>query len=154
MVDFGSGQDRSDFETAGVVVLRRGFQKSENAGRGRKMPFMDGHYLTLDAIKEGAMLNLTAVLEHSATELPDKTAIVLGDQRFSYTQINAAANQVANGLTAAGITRGDKVALSCPNLPYFPMIYFGILKTGAAVVPLPEQGGRGERSRRDRDPRA
>ena len=46
------------------------------------------------------------------------------------------ANQVANGLIAAGISKGDKVALSCPNLPDFPMIYFGILKTGAAVVPL------------------
>jgi long-chain acyl-CoA synthetase len=82
------------------------------------------------------MLNLAAVLEHSATELPEKAAIVFGDKRFSYKQINAVANQVANGLAAAGITKGDKVALSCPNLPYFPMIYFGILKTGAAVVPL------------------
>lgn len=82
------------------------------------------------------MLNLAAVLEHSATELPDKMAIIFGDKRFSYSQVNAVANQVANGLMAAGITKGDKVALSCPNLPYFPMIYFGILKTGAAVVPL------------------
>jgi hypothetical protein len=43
MVDFGSGQGHSDFETAGAVGLRRGFQKSENAGLGQKMPFMDGH---------------------------------------------------------------------------------------------------------------
>jgi len=46
------------------------------------------------------------------------------------------ANQVANGLKASGIVRGDRVALSCPNLPYFPIIYFGILKLGAVVVPL------------------
>jgi long-chain acyl-CoA synthetase len=32
--------------------------------------------------------------------------------------------------------RGDKVALSCPNLPFFPIIYYGILKIGAVVVPL------------------
>jgi hypothetical protein len=43
MVDFGSGQGHSDFESAGVVLLRRGFQKSENSGLGRKMPFMDWH---------------------------------------------------------------------------------------------------------------
>ena len=42
-VDFGSGQGRSAFGTAGVVILRRGFQKRENAGVGRKMPFMDEH---------------------------------------------------------------------------------------------------------------
>ncbi|HFE66726.1 MAG TPA: long-chain fatty acid--CoA ligase, partial [Chloroflexi bacterium] len=53
-----------------------------------------------------------------------------------YAQINGAANQVANGLVAAGIQPGDKVALSCPNLPYFPIVYYGILKAGATVVPL------------------
>jgi len=35
-----------------------------------------------------------------------------------------------------GIQPGDKVALSCPNLPYFTMVYFGILKAGGTVVPL------------------
>ena len=35
-----------------------------------------------------------------------------------------------------GIQPGDKVALSCPNLPYFSLIYWGILKAGATVVPL------------------
>ena len=44
MVDFGSGQGRSEVETAGVAALRRGFQPSENAGLGRKMPFVDGIY--------------------------------------------------------------------------------------------------------------
>ncbi|HID53048.1 MAG TPA: long-chain fatty acid--CoA ligase [Anaerolineae bacterium] len=82
------------------------------------------------------MLNLAVVLENSAREMPDKTAVVFGDMRFSYAQINGAANQVANGLAAAGIQPGDKVALSCPNLPYFPIVYYGILKAGATVVPL------------------
>ncbi len=43
---------------------------------------------------------------------------------------------MANLLVSRGIGRGDKVALSCPNLPYFSIIYFGILKAGATVVPL------------------
>lgn len=43
MVDCGSDQGRSIFENAGVMVLRRVFQKCENADMGRKMPFMDGH---------------------------------------------------------------------------------------------------------------
>lgn len=82
------------------------------------------------------MLNLSAVLETSARDFPDRIAIVLGQTRLSYASINAAANQVANLLVARGIKPGDKVALSCPNLPYFPIIYFGILKAGAVVVPL------------------
>src|SRR3546814_11178738 len=43
---------------------------------------------------------------------------------------------VANLLVSRGIRPGDKVALSCPNLPYFTVVYFGILKAGATVVPL------------------
>jgi hypothetical protein len=43
VVDFGSWQGSSVFATAGIVRLFRGLQKSENAARGRKMPFVDGH---------------------------------------------------------------------------------------------------------------
>ncbi|MEM8908646.1 MAG: long-chain fatty acid--CoA ligase, partial [Bacteroidota bacterium] len=66
----------------------------------------------------------------------NKAAFTFMDTTLSFAQINAAANQVANGLQSKGIGRGDKVALSCFNLPYFPIIYFGILKAGATVVPL------------------
>jgi hypothetical protein len=48
MVDFGSGPGRSLFVTGGVAALRRGLQKDENAGLGRKMPFPDGHSLKGD----------------------------------------------------------------------------------------------------------
>jgi long-chain acyl-CoA synthetase len=82
------------------------------------------------------MLNLSVFLEDSARHYPDRAAVVLGDQRLTYAQVNAGANQVANMLRARGIGPGDKVALSCPNLPYFPVIYYGILKAGAVVVPL------------------
>lgn len=82
------------------------------------------------------MLNLAISLEESARRQPGKNAVVFGETRLSYAQLNGAANQVANGLTELGIGPGDKVALSCPNLPYFPIVYYGILKTGATVVPL------------------
>lgn len=82
------------------------------------------------------MLNLSVVLEDSARRYPDKTAFVFGDTRLSFAQVNAMACQVANGLVEKGIQPGDKVALSCLNLPYFPVVYYGILKAGAIVVPL------------------
>lgn len=82
------------------------------------------------------MTNLAAFLENSAQSYPDRTAIVFGDTRLSYPQVDGAANQVANLLVSRGIKPGDKVALSCPNLPYFTIIYYGILKAGATVVPL------------------
>jgi long-chain acyl-CoA synthetase len=82
------------------------------------------------------MLNLSILLEDSARTHPERAAVVLGEQRLTYAQVNAAANQVAGMLVARGIRPGDKVALSCPNLPYFPIVYYGILKAGAVVVPL------------------
>ena len=82
------------------------------------------------------MLNLAVLLEDSARETPQRDAVVFNQTRLTYAQVNGAANQVANGLVNAGIQPGDKVALSCPNLPYFPIIYYGILKAGAVVVPL------------------
>lgn len=82
------------------------------------------------------MLNLAVLLEDSAREAPTKTAVIFNDMKLNYATVNAAANQVANGLASIGIQPGDKVALTCPNLPFFPIIYYGILKVGAVVVPL------------------
>jgi long-chain acyl-CoA synthetase len=82
------------------------------------------------------MLNLAMLLEDSARKVPDRAAVVLGDTRLPYRAVDAAANQVANLLVSSGIRPGDKVALTCPNLPYFPIVYYGILKAGAIVVPL------------------
>ena len=82
------------------------------------------------------MLNLSAILEQHTRRRPDAEALVCADKRMTYAQLNAWANQVAGALAASGIRRGDHIALLCPNLPYFPAIYFGILKTGATVVPL------------------
>jgi long-chain acyl-CoA synthetase len=55
---------------------------------------------------------------------------------MTFAELDALSNKVANALVEMGIGRGDKVALSCPNVPYFPIVYYGIMKAGAAVVPL------------------
>jgi long-chain acyl-CoA synthetase len=82
------------------------------------------------------MLNLAVLLEDSARNIPDTYAVVHGKTRLTYQELDAKASQVAGALAARGIGPGDRVALSCPNLPYFPVVYYGILKAGAAVVPL------------------
>lgn len=82
------------------------------------------------------MLNLAVLLEDSARNVPERLAVICGETKLTYAEVDAKANQVANALRNYGIEKGDKVALSCPNLPHFPIIYYGILKAGAAVVPL------------------
>jgi long-chain acyl-CoA synthetase len=81
-------------------------------------------------------LNLAGVLDQHLIKGPSRTAIVFGDNRLTYAQLSAMSSQVAGGLSAMGVRPGDHVALMCPNLPYFPIAYFGILKAGAVVVPL------------------
>ncbi len=81
-------------------------------------------------------LNVASVIEHHARLTPDKEAIVWNEMRFTFGQLNGLANRVANALAKMNIGRGDKVALCCPNLPFFPIVYYGIMKAGAAVVPL------------------
>ena len=80
--------------------------------------------------------NLASLLEESAASYPERTAIVFGERRLSYAEVNTFATMVAGALADRGIRPGDKVALSCPNLPYFTIVYYGILKAGATVVPL------------------
>jgi long-chain acyl-CoA synthetase len=81
-------------------------------------------------------LNLSSVLEHRARLTPERIAITCAGRHMTYAQIDAGAAQVAAGLASLGIAPGEKVALSCPNVPWFPLAYFGILKAGGVVVPL------------------
>src|SRR5919108_4727283 len=89
---------------------------------------MIGHHATC--------LNLSSVLEHSARMTPERVAITCGQSRLTYGELDARAAQVAAGLVTLGVAPGDRVAFSCPNVPWFPIGYFGILKAGAIAVPL------------------
>jgi long-chain acyl-CoA synthetase len=82
------------------------------------------------------VLNLAVLLEDSARNVPHRVAVACGPDRLTYAELDAKASQVAGALAARGVGPGDHVALSCPNVPYFPVVYYGILKAGATVVPL------------------
>src|SRR3978361_859181 len=82
------------------------------------------------------MFNIAVMLEDSVRTFPDREAVVGGTTRLTHRHNTPAAHQGATVLAARGIGPGEKVALTCPNLPYFPIVYYGILKAGAVVVPL------------------
>ncbi|MBV9217401.1 MAG: AMP-binding protein, partial [Acidobacteria bacterium] len=81
-------------------------------------------------------LNLASIVSHHARLAPQKEAIVWENVRLTFGELDKLSNRVANALAEMGIGYGDKVALSCPNIPFFPIVYYGIMKAGAAVVPL------------------
>jgi long-chain acyl-CoA synthetase len=81
-------------------------------------------------------LNLASILDQQARLTPDWVAVTCSGVNYTYAQLAAYSSQVALGLQAMGIRPGEHVALSCPNIPWFPIAYYGILKAGSVVVPL------------------
>jgi len=82
------------------------------------------------------MANLSTILDRSAAAQPDRTAIRLDDLSVSYRQLSEAARRVATLLTSAGLASGDRVGLMMPNIPAFPVAFYGALRAGAVVVPM------------------
>lgn len=82
------------------------------------------------------MLNLAHFLDVTTAEHGDTPAVIMDERKMSYNELASASKRVANVLAGKGIGPGDKVALMIPNTPHFPIIYYGILRTGAAVVPV------------------
>jgi benzoate-CoA ligase family protein len=87
--------------------------------------------------KVSDLFNLTDhfVDRHLREGRGDKTAVICGDQRFTYAGIAAMANRVGNGLLRLGLQRGERVLLVLPDVPEFVAAYFGVLKIGAVAVP-------------------
>src|SRR5215469_2418613 len=82
------------------------------------------------------MANLSTILDRSAAGQPDRTAIRLDDLSVSYRQLSDAARRVATLLKSAGLEGGDRVGLMMPNIPAFPVAFYGSLVAGTVVVPM------------------
>jgi long-chain acyl-CoA synthetase len=81
-------------------------------------------------------VNLVRLLTHSASERPDALALVCGEARLIYAELDAASAGVADRLRDAGVRDGDAVGLMLPNVPEFAIAYYGILRAGGVVVPM------------------
>ena len=73
-------------------------------------------------------------LQQSADRFPDKTALVCGEHRMSYAQIENDSNRLAHGLIAQGVERGDRVAIWLSNSVESVIAIFAILKAGATFT--------------------
>ncbi|WP_329433080.1 long-chain fatty acid--CoA ligase [Streptomyces sp. NBC_01280] len=81
-------------------------------------------------------MNLADLLSRTAAAHGHRTAVELGDHSLTYTELDALAGRVAALLAARGVTPGDRVGLMLPNLLEFPVLYYGVLRAGAIVVPM------------------
>ena len=80
--------------------------------------------------------NLATILTETAAEHGDRTAFKLDDVELSYSVLDNSSARIAALLESKGLEPGDRVGLMLPNVPYFPAIYYGILRAGGIVVPM------------------
>jgi long-chain acyl-CoA synthetase len=80
--------------------------------------------------------NLARILTETAERSGDHTAFKLDDVELTYAMLDGAAARIAHLLEDKGLQPGDRVGLMLPNVPYFPAIYYGILRAGGVVVPM------------------
>ncbi len=76
------------------------------------------------------------LVARSARKFPDKEAVVFGEHRWSWQQLEEMSNACSHALLDLGMRKGDKIALLMRNCDEFIIAYFGIVKMGGVAVPV------------------
>ena len=82
------------------------------------------------------MTSLADNLTQSADQHGDRPAIKLDDLVLTYSELQDGARRAAALLKSKGVGAGDRVGLVLPNVPAFPVLFYGALAVGAVVVPM------------------
>jgi long-chain acyl-CoA synthetase len=80
--------------------------------------------------------NLASFLTETAERHGDRPALKLDDATVTYAQLDEGSARTAAMLRAKGFEPGDRVGVMLPNVPYFAVAYYGILRAGGVVVPM------------------
>lgn len=78
---------------------------------------------------------LTWLLEQTVSRYPGHTALIYYGTKISYAQLSSLANRFATALQRLRVKKGDRVAIALPNIPQYPIAFYGALRAGAIVVP-------------------
>src|SRR3954447_14063433 len=82
------------------------------------------------------MTNLATIATETAERIPDGIAYKLDDTEVSWQAVDEGTARVAGLLQSKGFEPGDRVGIMLPNVPYFPIAYYGVLRAGGTVVPM------------------
>src|SRR5437763_15199120 len=80
--------------------------------------------------------SLAQHLTETASKHGERPALKLDDNVVTYEAFNEGAGRVAGLLRERGLEPGDCVGLMLPNVPYFGVVYYGVLRAGGVVVPM------------------
>src|SRR3984893_9302205 len=82
------------------------------------------------------MARIIPLLERNARRSPEREALVYGERRLTYRQLDAEINRATRVLQRQGLVKGERVGLISFNSDQFVIAYYAILKLGAIVVPI------------------
>ncbi|WP_354643658.1 amino acid adenylation domain-containing protein [Kitasatospora camelliae] len=88
----------------------------------------------------GELQTVHELFEERALRAPQAVAVVCGDQRLSYGELDARANRLAHHLIGLGLGPGRIAAVALGRGPELLTALLAVLKTGAAYVPLEPTG--------------
>src|ERR1700754_2739317 len=79
-------------------------------------------------------LNIADLAEHAIDAVPDRVALICGDEQLTYAQLEEKANRLAHYLQERGVKKDDKVGLYCRNRIEIVIAMVGIIRAGAVLV--------------------
>lgn len=79
-------------------------------------------------------LNIADLAEHAIDAVPDRVALICGDDKLTYAELEEKANRLAHYLIDQGVKKDDKVGLYCRNRIEIVIAMLGIVKAGAILV--------------------
>jgi acyl-CoA synthetase (AMP-forming)/AMP-acid ligase II len=79
-------------------------------------------------------LNIADLAEHTIDAVPDRVALISGDEQVTYAELEERANRLAHYLIDQGVKKDDKVGLYCRNRIEIVIAMLGIVKAGAILV--------------------
>ena len=90
-------------------------------------------------MRVGQVTLLHEYLERATERAPQKTALICGEERLSWREIDEQSNRLAHALIRLGVARGDRVLVYLDNSLQSCLAVFGILKAGAVFSPINPQ---------------
>ncbi len=78
-------------------------------------------------------MNVSNIIKPHMTENPGKTAMIFGDRRISYAELDTLVNRTAGGITKMGFKRGDVLSVFLPSIPELVIAYLGTVRAGVTL---------------------
>ncbi len=111
----------------------------DRASLRRERPWLDSYEQTVSYTVAIPQIPVHRLLRSAVRRFPKRIALLAGERRMTYSQLNRQVNRWANAVIGLGLQPGDRVAIMLPNCPEAVIAYFGTLKAGGVVAFAPPE---------------